>query len=370
MVQPSKESIPARRNSMNTSEGNYWRSDFFKVLVVVGFTATLAGLAFCLDYDGFLPTHLKGASPSSTSTRTFSKRMESTKVTKKEASPKDGSSPAVANSSGYFTLVSMNIAGCVPSQMAPESWSQQDSIEAVKAEILSHNPDWIALQEAPGGVEAMDQVFGPEGYKAVGATYSNADQVVLLVKKEIEAKLIPLRGFPVIMAELKIGEHRLLAASVHLEPFQQGFSKRAKQMKAIIEIAKSSSLPVVIAGDTNMRPTEDVVMEEDLQLLDVWKLAGSDPRTQFTWDTIDHRHDGTKAGENDEGYFNQYYGETTRQYTARYDRIYVHHAIHLIELEASNNSSPVTFELIANKPMTSKLDFLSDHFGVVSKLPI
>jgi len=263
--------------------------------------------------------------------------------------------------------------------MAPDSWTQQDSIAAVRAEIASHRPDWIALQESPGGVELVDQVFGSKGYKAVGATYSHADQVVLLVKKEIKAKLIPMPGLPVIMAELELGgaetsaPHRLLVASVHLEPFTHGSRRRAEQMEAILEEAKSLSLPVVIAGDTNMRPTEDRVMEEDLQLLDVWKLAGSNPSTQFTWDTLDHRTDATETGKDGDqkgGYFNQYYGQSTRQYTARYDRIYIHHANHSIDVVATDDSSPVTFDLIGNKPMTSKLDFLSDHFGVVSKLPI
>jgi len=286
----------------------------------------------------------------------------------------DALSPARGDSGYYLTLVSMNVAGCVPSQMAPGYWTQKDSVKAVGAEIISHRPDWIALQEVPGGVEVADEIFGPEGYKAVGATYSHADQVVLLVKNGIEATLIPTPRLSVIMAELKLGaksgvERRLLVASVHLEPFQHGFRKRAKQMKAIIEEAKSVSLPAIIAGDTNMRPTEDEMMEKDLQLLDVWKMAGSNPRTQFTWDTIDHQI--AHKGENDkknQGYFNQYYGESTRQYTAQYDRIYIHHANHSIEL--NHDSSPVTFDLIANKPMTSELDFLSDHFGVVSTLPI
>ncbi|CAJ1942866.1 unnamed protein product [Cylindrotheca closterium] len=316
---------------------------------------------------------------------------ESLRVSKKQAphsgvsKSTNGSLTTTTTTTTTTTLVSMNVAGCVPSQMAPESWTQKDSIDAVRSEVISHRPDWIALQESPGGVELVDQVFGQQGYKAVGATYSHADQVVLLVKKDIKSKLIPMPGLPVIMAVFDVGDggggepttaepHRILVASVHLEPFKQGNRKRAEQMEAIVEKAKSLAIPVVIAGDTNMRPTEDTAMEEDLQLLDVWKLAGSNPSTQFTWDTIDHRNDATENGQEDldpkEGYFNQYYGQSTRQYTARYDRIYIHHENHSIDLMPTDNGSPVTFGLIGNKPMTSKLDFLSDHFGVVSTLPI
>lgn len=366
MVQPSKRSLSAqRRHAMDESDRNSVRS-ILLTLVLIGFTGLLlilAGLAVGLDFGGIQ----KPASSSLSSGCTNCKNtMESIQVDKKQAPQ--------ADFSGYLTLVSMNVAGCVPSKMAPEFWTHQNSVEAIKAEIIQHRPDWIALQEVPGGVEVADQVFGPEGYKAVGATYSHADHVVLLVKKEIDATLIPTPSLPVVMAELKFGtetgeEHRLLVASVHLEPFKQGFRKRALQMQTIVTEAKS--LPIIIAGDTNMRQTEDGVMEGDLQLLDVWKLAGSNPRTKFTWDTVDHRNDAAEKGE-DAGintlYFNQYYGETTRQYNARYDRIYIHHANHSMELD--QDSAPVTFDLIANKPMTSKLDFLSDHFGVVSKLPI
>jgi hypothetical protein len=76
----------------------------------------------------------------------------------------------------------------------------------------------------------------------------------------------------------------------------------------VLKQASSRSYPLLFAGDTNIRASEDDVMQGDLQLLDVWKLAGSNPATKFRWDTIDHSKDG--------GFFNQYYGEDTRQYTA------------------------------------------------------
>ena len=113
-------------------------------------------------------------------------------------------------------------------------------------------------------------------------------------------------------------------------------------------------------------------MEDDLQLLDVWKVAGSNPSTQFTWDTMDHRTDATGTGEDGDkkgGYFNQYYGQSTRQYTARYDRIYIHHANHSIDVVgfvATDNTSPETFNLIAIRPMTSKQFWLGVGAGVAT----
>jgi endonuclease/exonuclease/phosphatase family metal-dependent hydrolase len=254
-----------------------------------------------------------------------------------------------------LTIVSMNLAGCQPSRSAPWDWNQQMSTDAVRTEILKSDPDIIALQECPGGVKWAERVLG-DSYRALGATYSHADQVVLLVKTGIQAELVPLPGLPAVMIELQYGDNcRLLMASVHLAPFKQGAYERRSQVEALLKQASSKSYPLLFAGDTNMRASEDEVMQVDLQLLDVWKMAGSNPATKFTWDTIDHRRDG--------GFFNQYYGEDTRQYTARYDRFYVFTANSSIEVEIAPS-----FELLANKPMTSKLDFLSDHFGMSSQI--
>ena len=86
-------------------------------------------------------------------------------------------------------------------------------------------------------------------------------------------------------------------------------------------------------------------------LLDGWKLAGSQDLTRYTWDTIDHRDDVQG------GSFNQYYGGSTRQYQARYDRIYC-------SKTAVADIRVPSFDLIANLPLTSNNHFLSDHFGI------
>merc|ERR1712176_867439 len=119
------------------------------------------------------------------------------------------------------------------------------------------------------------------------------------------------------MAELELEENgqQLLVASVHLAPFEDGQNQRKLQMEALLDIAATKSLPILIAGDTNMRSKEDETMEQDLHLLDIWKLSGSKTETEWTWDTIDHR---TATG----GSFNKYYGANTRQYRQRYDRMY------------------------------------------------
>ena len=59
-----------------------------------------------------------------------------------------------------LTLVSMNLAGCIPSQAAPQHWNRDIVTEYARAEILRNSPDILALQECPGGVEWAQSVFG------------------------------------------------------------------------------------------------------------------------------------------------------------------------------------------------------------------
>lgn len=270
-----------------------------------------------------------------------------------------------------LTVVSMNIASCEPSKSAPAHWTREKSIDALRDNVLRSDPTIIALQECPGGAKFAAKIFPT--YQVIGSTYSHADQVILLVKYGINATQVftssspvfhslmkkapaPVESkrLPAVIAELEWDNRHLLVASVHLEPFAEGAHKRQMQMQSLVQLSKSMSMPLFIIGDMNMRDNEDETMENELNLLDVWKLAGSCPATQWTWDTIDHRRGN--AG----GFFNQYYGEHTRQYQARYDRVYVH------ENDMIDLAIPPTFELIANQPLTSYKDFLSDHFGVTS----
>jgi len=271
-----------------------------------------------------------------------------------------------------LTVVSMNIASCEPSKSAQANWTREMSIDALRDILLRSDPTIIALQECPGGVKWAAKIFPT--YQVIGSTYSHADQVVLLVKNGINAtqvftsfpafhsleKNAPVqsRRLPAVVAELEWDNRHLLVASVHLEPFAEGAYKRQMQIQSLVQLSKSMSMPLFVIGDMNMRDKEDATMENELNLVDIWKLAGSSPDTRWTWDTIDHRRG--KAG----GFFNQYYGERTRQYRRRYDRIYVH------ETDLIGFAIPPTFELIANQPLTSDKDFLSDHFGMSSHVQL
>ena len=283
----------------------------------------------------------------------------------------------------------MNIAGCVPSAEAPPSWDKMQSAYAIREELLKSDPDIIALQECPTGKGRSAAQWSEsllQGYIAMGSTPAHADNVVLLVRNTLAPKAtrISLQGLqlPCVMIQLEIGEpnrrHHIAIASCHLAPFAQGSFQRQDQIETIVY--KASSMPLIITGDTNMRETEDDTMENQFQLLDAWKVAGSNPTTQYSWDTIDHRNnkrrnDTTSSSVNGSPSsssfsFNKYYGASTRQYQARYDRMYIHKGVQQQQQQQSQSlvlsSVKVSdFQLIANEPMPgSTTHFLSDHFGL------
>lgn len=259
------------------------------------------------------------------------------------------------NSLESLTVVSMNLSGCKPSAAAPSHWNMLKSTDAVKIELLKSKPDILALQECPsGGITWAERVF-PE-YKSIGAVYSHCDQVVLLVRRDIFAKNVSLpSGLPAVAAELQWKDRRLLVASIHLAPFAGGEYDRRRQVQSLLQKASTMSLPLILAGDTNMRVKEDSTMEQPpFQLLDAWKVAGSKIESKWTWDTRDHTQNG--------GFFNRYYGDDTKEYKTRYDRIYIH------TTESMELQEVQSFELIANRPVTNKYHFLSDHFGMSTRI--
>jgi endonuclease/exonuclease/phosphatase family metal-dependent hydrolase len=223
-------------------------------------------------------------------------------------------------------------------------WTLADQVQEVVTELLRTDPDVIFLQECPTKKWAADTF--PD-YTFAGARRTHAGYTSLLLKPKFSAEPMALHSdILAVMAKIQIGTKQFVLASVHLEPFGSGSFQRQDQVQELMDAA--GPLGLLFAGDCNMRDAEDEAMEKTLHLTDVWKEAGSKETNRYSWDTEDH-------GE----YFKQYYGESTRQYRRRYDRIYVHGAT--IQAHA--------FALIANTPIgTSKNHFLSDHFGLTAEI--
>lgn len=251
-------------------------------------------------------------------------------------------------------IVSMNIALMEASKVAPVDWSMQDHTDALLRIILASDPHLIALQECPSA-GWIYKTF--PNHRVIGEKKSHSGFTTLLVRNDtfpsMELGALPGSdystasvGIPAVMGI----SSELAAASVHLEPFEEGALKRRAELDAIITASRLEGIPLVIAGDTNMRDAEDLVAEHSLGLSDAWKTNGSDISTHYTWDTTKH----------DSGTFNEFYGKSTRQVQRRYDRVYIYGA---------NNVAVRSFQLLANTPIgESQNHFLSDHFGIAATL--
>lgn len=231
-------------------------------------------------------------------------------------------------------------------------------------EILKSDPDVLALQECPTNKEAWaNELF--KGYTVMGVGSSHAGYIMLLVRDSLAAHATSVTpGFglrmvwrlPAVMAQItdpNDSSRAINVASCHLAPFQHGANDRSSQIQEMLDM--SEGMPLVITGDTNMRDEEDTVMEGAYDLRDAWKEAGGNPKTQFSWDTSNHLEEG--------GFFNRYYGERTREYTRRYDRLYISKGKGL-------KISVESFGLVANEPVNpfTRTHFLSDHFGISVEL--
>lgn len=367
-----------------------------------------------------------------------------------EKMPASSFTSSVPTASPLFThqfgLVSMNVAMCRPSAVAPPSWTPTDQMKHLVSCLLfqenasssSSSSAWplvVALQECPSP-EWSDAVFGPYGYQTVASARTHMGWTCLIVLQQQESTVprisvchiqpialpepsstatrLSSSPFPAAVATMTLElptdpttvsaaaaasnesmsppsppQRRLtcLLASVHLEPFAEGSVIRQKQLQALHNLAVSQpdSTLMIIAGDTNMREQESDFVERNLHFLDAWKAAGAARDTKFTWDTIDHRHgravtsgsnrrrSGGKGPStaNTGAWFNAYYGyEGTRQYNARYDRIYLYHKDNVASrtASASSNQRPwkvQNFSLVAHRPIPPSNDhFLSDHFGI------
>lgn len=262
-----------------------------------------------------------------------------------------------------LNLVTMNIARVEPSAVAPSEFNLENQLQVLIEELLRTDPDVLCLQECPDA-RCMEEKF--PAYSRIQSRPSHAGFTTILVKLSLELKPIAGPNLPydtpaaiaTLVHRADDSDHKedrpvLAIASVHLKPFERGSFGRLQQIEDLVSASTDLGVPLIFAGDTNMRDTEDSSAEERFQLKDAWKEAGQEEITQYTWDTIDHRPSG--------GTFNQYYGSSTRQYQRRYDRIYVH----------GTNLSVKSFNLLANQPIGESRDhFLSDHFGIAAHLEV
>lgn len=236
-------------------------------------------------------------------------------------------------------ILSWNIAECIPSNDAPESF---DAEEAIVREIILHKADVLCLQECPSSSWNPPELV-KACYERVGSAQSHCGFVQLWVKSHIFYELLPSCPSPSVGAVFLIGSAAIPMgiSSSHLAPYKQNASARFEQVKALSKaFAATSATTTIHAGDFNMRQAEDDGIE-GFGLVDAWKKTGKLNNHKNTWNSIENKYHA-------EGY----------PFSCRFDRIYV---------SKGDNSKVTDFMLIAAKPLIrdEKKFYLSDHYGML-----
>lgn len=213
-------------------------------------------------------------------------------------------------------------------------------------------PDVIALQEVREDVvrALRDAAWVRRSYEmsdAIGTTLRSYGNLLL---SRLPMKRLELHPFPTIMgrrlllAELQVNDGALAIGVVHLESTKEMAGTRAEQLERTVKVL-SASPQALIVGDCNFdvgAPEERVVRG----FTDTWPaLHAGEPG----W-TVDATRNPMRRR----------FGSDKR---ARYDRVF---------LRSDDRSwTPDRASLFADDPVDAEANvFLSDHFGVLTRLRI
>ena len=183
------------------------------------------------------------------------------------------------------------------------------------------------------------------GYVRIGSTQSHCGWVLLLLRVELTflvRKHVCISS--TVLAKLQTSNKDVLwLGSSHLAPFKNNADLRLRQMMAIVQYCeqqKGSSW--IFCGDFNLREEENISVEQSPRqgtLLDAWKASGAPRQAKYTWNSKK----------------NLFHSRAFR-FVARFDRVYFY----------SDTLKVDTFALLANRTLSHKAHFISDHFGIVT----
>ncbi|PNW75306.1 hypothetical protein CHLRE_12g521600v5 [Chlamydomonas reinhardtii] len=242
-----------------------------------------------------------------------------------------------------FSVLTYNINDNCVSDRHPSDWSMRKQHEQLARLILQHQPDLLCLQECFSGIPANDTLKGAYEFCAL-AVPSHRGDCMIARRRDSPLELLPqpppAAVGPCLLLRLRLGGQELTAACAHLAPFAENAPKRMQQIARIVAAAPSE-LPLLLAGDMNMREKETPAAGE-VGLMDAWVEAGSPPGQRWTWDTRT----------------NKYY-DGGHEYTARYDRI-LYRGCHVGGLRVTGNTPA------SDDPH----HFLSDHFALLATVTL
>lgn len=257
-------------------------------------------------------------------------------------------------------VLTFNVSGENCSALAPRGFGLPAKYAAIAQLILEERPELLTLQEVfPNAAAPLAEALLLAGYEPCGSVKSHCGYTQLWAEARLQARQYSEAG-PVAIARIPLplaaqgggaagpagdaepGPLRYLYfAGCHLEPFADGAPFRLMQVEDALRAVPPRSR-LILAGDCNMRNAENESVEA-LGLADAFQQLGRPQDANFSWNTR----------------VNTYYGDDTRAYTARYDRVYM------------RGLSAAELRLVADKEQTpGRGDFLSDHFGLLARLEV
>eukprot|EP00546_Thalassionema_frauenfeldii_P002442 CAMPEP_0178934938 /NCGR_PEP_ID=MMETSP0786-20121207/24199_1 /TAXON_ID=186022 /ORGANISM="Thalassionema frauenfeldii, Strain CCMP 1798" /LENGTH=222 /DNA_ID=CAMNT_0020612893 /DNA_START=51 /DNA_END=716 /DNA_ORIENTATION=+ len=210
-------------------------------------------------------------------------RMLQRKYEDQEKTTKSTTSPNLVNRAtsdslelSALTILSWNISNCQPSHEAPgKFFTNRNKCEAeIVREIMKHKADVLCLQECP---EAnWKPTFLARFYTLVGSENQ------LWVRNNMFFQRITKCDAPSVAAVALVDEYVIGLSSSHLIPGKKNSLIRFEQIKSLKKCFPCG-MAFVMAGDFNMRKSEDKPVEERLGLVDAWKAGESRQNHMYTW---------------------------------------------------------------------------------------
>lgn len=166
--------------------------------------------------------------------------------------------------------------------------STRECIRLIREECLKQRPDVIALQESTHPSLGSDMF---EDYVSIGVQQSHCGYVDLLLHNDLilSCEAIELeRRLPSVATSITLpSKIKVALSSSHFAPFKDGFPERAHQFNSLTSSLTHECNNCIFLGDFNMRAAEDQYAENLCGgLVDAWKGCGSDPSSEFTWDSF------------------------------------------------------------------------------------
>ncbi len=165
----------------------------------------------------------------------------------------------------------------------PPSKPNVIDMDAIANVIRQQQPDVVALQEVDvytsrsgttlHQADELAKLTGMTAYFGKAINYGGGEYGVAILSR---FPMEEMKNTPLPTDDATNGEHRTLAlatlmlpgnkkivfASTHLDA-QSNDTNRQLQIKKILEVLKQETLPVIIAGDFNAVPTNDVITQLD-----------------------------------------------------------------------------------------------------------